>query len=218
MARTVPAVRAFLLVQLRLATGLSSEEYLATQGWLNASMLHCPRHPHGGCGFARHTAYPRSPQGTWVARYRCPKDHVTFSLLPDCLPSRFGGALAELEQVVMLQESIGTAAAADRLRSPEEPAAVTLFSAVRWVRQRTRLVHAGLRGVIGVLPDLFAGVEPTVTAARAHLGALFVLGRIREIAAAHLHALPPPLGFGPRPQQRGTRPAHLHHSTGPDPP
>lgn len=217
-ARTVAPVRAFLLVQLRLATVLSSEEYLATQGWRSASMSRCPRHPGGGCGFARHSAYPRSPQGAWVARYRCPKDHVTFSLLPDCLPSRFGGVLADLEQVVVLQEAGGTEAAANQLRSPEEPVAVTLVSAVRWVRRRTRSVHAGLRGVIGLLPDLFAGIEPTVTAARAHLGTVFVLGLLREIAAAHLHALPPPLGFGPRPQRRWAQPARFHHSTGPDPP
>lgn len=217
-ARTVAAVRALLLVQLRLATVLSSEQYIATREWRSASMSRCPRHPGGGCGFARHTAYPRSPLGAWVARYRCPQDHVTFSLLPDCLPSRFGGVLADLEQVIVLQEAGSAEAAANLLRSPEEPDAVTLVSAVRWVRRRSRLVHAGLRGVFGLLPQLFAGIEPTVTAARAHLGALFVLGLLREIAAAHLHALPPPLGFGPRPQRRGTRPARLHHSTGPDPP
>jgi hypothetical protein len=143
---------------------------------------------------------------------------VTFSLLPDCLPSRFSGTLSDLEQVVVLQETLGTETAANQLRSPEEPDAVTLVSAVRWVRRRSRLVHAGLRGVIGLLPDLFAGIEPTVTAVRAHLGALLVLGLVRGIAAAHLHTLPPPLGFGPRPERRWTRPAHLHHSTGPDPP
>ena len=113
---------------------------------------------------------------------------------------------------------MSTEAAANNLRPLEEPVAVTLISAVRWVRRRSRLVHAGLRGVIGLFPQLFAGIEPTVTAARAHLGTLFVLGLLREIAAAHLHALPPPLGFGPRPKRRWTRPAHLHHSTGPDPP
>ncbi len=153
-----------------------------------------------------------------VARYRCPEDRVTFSLLPDCLPSRFGGALLDLEQVVVLQEDIGTEAAANHLRPPEEPDAVTLICAVRWVRRRSRLVHAGLRGVIGLFPELLAGIEPTVTAVRVRLGVLLALGPLRRIAAAHLHALPPPLGFGPRPRCRWTRPRHLHHSTGTDPP
>ena len=91
-------------------------------------------------------------------------------------------------------------------------------SAVRWVHRRARLVHAGLRSIIGLLPEVLAGIEPTVTAVRLHLNLLPVLGLVREIAAAHLHALPPPLGFGPRPQRRWSRPEHLQQSMGPDPP
>src|SRR3990172_1182536 len=87
---------------------------------------------------------------------------------------------------------MSTEAAANNLRPLEEPVAVTLISAVRWVRRRSRLVHAGLRGVIGLFPQLFAGIEPTVTAARAHLGTLFVLGLLREIAAAPPPPLAPP--------------------------
>jgi hypothetical protein len=143
---------------------------------------------------------------------------VTFSLLPDCLPSRFGGTLSDLEQVVVLQEAIGTEAAANHLRSPEEPDAVTLVSAVRWVRRRSRLVHAGLRSLIGLFPELFVGIEPTVMAVRVRLGVLLALEPLRQIAASHLHALPSPLGFGPRPQRRWIRPGYRHHSTGPDPP
>jgi hypothetical protein len=217
-ARTVAAVRAIVLVQLRLATGLSSEEYIATQGWLGASLSRCPLHPAGGCGFARHTAYPRSPSGAWVARYRCPLAHCTFSLLPDCLPSRFVGTLPALEQVVAQSERLGVAAAGNQVRPAQAPDAVTLESAVRWVRRRARSVHAGLRCLVGLIPKIFTGIEPTVTALRLHLSALPVLGLLREIAAAHLHALPPPLGFGPRPQRRWIRPEHLHQSTGPDPP
>jgi len=205
-------------VQLRLATELSSDLYIATQGWLDASLSRCPLHPEGGCGFARHTAYSRSPPGAKVACWYCRKGHRIFSLLPDCLPSRFGGTLPEVEQVVAQREHLGVEAAANQLRPPEETDAITLESAVRWVHRRTQLVHAGLRSIIGLLPEVLAGIEPSVTAVRLHLNRLPVLGLVREIAAAHLHALPPPLGFGPRPQRRWTRPEHLQQSMGPDPP
>lgn len=217
-AHTVATVWALVLVQLRFATGLSSEDYIRTEAWLNARLDRCPRHPRGGCAFHRHTAYPRGPAGAMVPRWYCRTGHETFSLLPDCLPSRFSGTLPDLEQVVSLQEGVGTEAAANHLRPAQEPEAITLPSATRWVRRRARLVHAGLLALIGLIPALFTGVEPTVTAVRAHLSALPVLTLVREIAAAHLQALPPPLGFGPRPQRRGHRPGHFQHSMGPDPP
>jgi len=87
-------------VQLRFATGLTSEECVKQNGWLLATLQRCPRHPEGGCGFARHTPYARvEPPGTLIARYYCPKDHVTFSLLPDCLAARLSSTLAEVEKV-----------------------------------------------------------------------------------------------------------------------
>jgi hypothetical protein len=207
-----------VLVQLRFATGLSSEQYIATQGWRGARLDRCPLHPGGDCGFARHTTYSRSPSGAKVARWYCRKEHQTFSLLPDCLPSRLGGTLPEVEHVVAQREHLSVEEAANQLRPPEETDAITLESAIRWVHRRAQLVHAGLRSIFGLLPEVLAGIEPTVTAVRLHLNTLPVLGLVREIAAAHLHALPPPLGFGPRPQRRGTRPEHLQQSMGPDPP
>jgi len=214
----VPAVRAIVLVQLRLATEQSSEQYIAMQEWRTASLNHCPLCAKGGCGFARHGTYPRTPVGAKVARWYCPRWRITFSLLPDCLPSRFGGTLPELEHVVAQREHLGVEAAANQLRPPDETDAITLESAVRWVHRRAQSVHAGLRSIIGLLPEALAGIEPTVTAVRLHLNLLPVLGLVREIAAAHLHALPPPLGFGPRPQRRWIRPEHLQQSMGPDPP
>jgi hypothetical protein len=151
-------------VQLRLATELSSDLYIATQGWRDASLPRCPLHPEGGCGFARHTAYSRSPPGAKVACWYCRKGHRLFSLLPDCLPSRFGGSLPELEHVVAQREPRRRAAA--NLRPPQDTDAVTLESAVRWVHRRAQLVHAGLRSIIGLLPEVLVGVEPTVTAVR----------------------------------------------------
>jgi len=218
VARTVAPVRAVVLVQLRHATELTSEQYTATEGWRSASLPCCPEHPEGGCGFARHGTYSRSPSGTKIARWDCRKARRTFSLLPDCLPARFGGTLPDLEQVVAQREQLGVEAAANQLRPPDDHDAITLESAVRWVRRRAQLVHAGLRALIGLFPELFAGVQPSVTALREHMHALLALNLVREIAAAHLDVLPPPLGFGPRPQPRGVRAGHLQHSTGTDPP
>jgi hypothetical protein len=90
------------LVQLRHATSLTSEAYLAEHAWVKASLATCPRHPGGGCGFARHGTYPRkTPTGMRVTRDYCPTAHETFSLLPDCLASRFPSDLDDLERVAV---------------------------------------------------------------------------------------------------------------------
>jgi len=115
-------------VQLRHETPLTSEAYLAERAWEKASPPRCPRHPAGGCGFARHGTYPRKTlTGMRVARYYCPRAHETFSLLPDCLASRFPSDLDDLERVTIhVAASRSVEAAADVLR-PE----ITLPSAVR---------------------------------------------------------------------------------------
>jgi hypothetical protein len=41
---------------------------------------------------------------------------------------------------------------------------------------------------------------------------------LRFAAAVHLHVLPPPLGFGPRPARRWHRRPGVQHEAGPDPP
>jgi len=80
---------------------LTSEAYVAQCAWQRASLAGRPRHPGGGCGFARNGTYPRqTPAGMRIARYYCPTAHETFSLLPDCLASRFPGDLDDLERVV----------------------------------------------------------------------------------------------------------------------
>src|ERR1700687_5980458 len=92
-------------VQLRFATGLTSEEYVTRQGWLEASLRYGPVQPDGGCGFARHGTYERvHPPGTHIPRWYCPPGHCTFSLLPDHLAARFPGTLSEIEQVVATVE------------------------------------------------------------------------------------------------------------------
>lgn len=202
------------MVQLRLATELTSEEYVRQEAWRAATLPLCPKHPEGGCGFSRHGTYARKdPAGCRIARWYCRKGHCTFSLLPQFLAAKFPGELDEVEQVALAREQAGSIeAAAEQLR-PE----IEVPGGVRWVGRRSRLVTAALAAVLGLLPDL-AGCEPTVQSLRDRLRAAPVLVVLRSLADEHLHALPPPLGFGPRPlRRRRVRPAS-QQNPGPDPP
>jgi len=192
-------------VQLRFATGLTSEEYVKQRAWLNASLERCPLHSGGNCGFARHSAYERvEPPGACVARYYCPKGHVTFSLLPDCLAARLSSTLTEVEAVVAAVEISGGSreVVAARLR-PD----VQLQGALRWMRRRMAAVAVALVALKGLRPDLFAGRQPTLQDFRAALGVAQVLPCVRELARGQVSALPAPVGLGHR------RPAPV--STGP---
>ncbi len=202
-------------MQVRLTTGLTSEEYVSQKAWRFARLERCPFHPEGGCGFASHGTYARvSPPGCLIARWWCPTAHVTISLLPDCLCSRLTGSLAEVEAVVAVADAAPTREAASEVLRPD----IELPGALRWLRRRTRLVHAGLAAAIGLLPGLLAGCKPTVPSIRSALGAEMALVCLRDRAALHLGALPPPLGFGPRPLRRRPSPTALQQGTGPDPP
>lgn len=145
-----------------------------------------------------------------VARFYCPTAHETFSLLPDCLPSRFPGDLDDLERVVVqVATSRSVEAAADVLR-PE----IELPSAVRWIRRRLTAVRASLVVVAGVLG--VAVVEATLAAFRSAWHTERVLVTARTQAASQLSRLPPPLGFGPRLRRRPARAPGRQHAMGPD--
>jgi hypothetical protein len=189
-------------VQLRDANPLTSEAYLAQRAWRNASLDRCPRHSAGGCGFARHGTYPRqTPAGLRITRYYCPTAHETFSLLPDCLASRFPGPLDDLERVVAhVERTRSIEAAADVLR-PD----IVLPSAVPWVRRRLTLVRATLLAVVTLLPDL-CGSTARLAAVRLALDTDHMLVTLRGRAVTILPALPRPLGFAPPPHPRAGRP------------
>ena len=203
-------------VQLRFETGLTGADYVTREGWREARLTRCPLHVRGGCGFASHGTYERKrPAGTLIARWYCPEGHCTFSLLPDHLAARFPGTLAEIEQVVATVEAArSVAAAADALR----PDAVTLPSALRWVRRRLALVRPLLTGVVSLLPQWLLGCAARIDALRERLGGAPVLMRLRERLAVHLQALSRPLGF----RARGCDGAHggigFQQHMGPDPP
>jgi len=200
-------------VQLRDLSSLTSEAYVAESAWQKASLPHCPRHPKGRCGFARHGTYPRAmPAGMRITRYYCPAAHETFSLLPDCLASRFPGDLDDLERVVAQVEAAPSIEAAADVLRPDS----VLPSAVRWVRRRLTLVRATCLAVVTLLPDLFRG-DAHVAAVRAALGTDHALVLLRARATTLLAALPRPLGFGRHVSVRFARPRRRQHRMGADP-
>jgi len=202
-------------VQLRFATGHTGEDYVRLRAWREASLARCPRHPNGGCGFARHGTYRRkSPPGAHVPRWYCRKAHQTFSLLPDCLAARLPGALLEIETVVRtVEQAQSLEAAADRLRPDIE-----LPGAVRWTRRRVRAVHRALTALRGVLPEQFASCPLKLDAFAERLGVEVVLPELRAVAAEFLPQLPAPLGFRARARRGGERILGRQHPMGPDPP
>jgi hypothetical protein len=145
-----------------------------------------------------------------VVRYYCPTAHETFSLLPDCLASRFPSDLDDLERVVrQVATSRSVEAAADVLRPDIE-----LPSAVRWIRRRLTAVRASLVLVAGLLGVAIG--DATLAAFRAAWDTERVLATVRTHAASQLPRLPPPLGFGPRARRRPARVTRRQHAMGPD--
>lgn len=198
-------------VQLRFTTSLTSAEYVSQQAWQRASLDRCPFHPAGGCGVRRHGTYSRAhPPGTKVARWYCRRAQRTVSLLPDCLAAKLPGALAEAEQVVAAAEGAATVeSAADELRPDVE-----LPGALRWIRRRRARVYAGLVALRTLMPVELGDCSPTVGSFRDTLDEVPVLPLLRAVGAAHLHVLPPPLGFGPRRGVAVSKTASLQHRAG----
>ena len=211
-------MRASGRLQLRYATALTSEEYVRQKSWQQASLEQCPLHRRGGCGFARHGTYPRvKPAGTLIARWYCPTGHTSFSLLPDCLASRLGGSLDDVEDVVATVEEKVAAGASIEAAAEEIRPDIELASALRWVRRRRGPVRVVLLALVTLMPGRL-GSEPRVGAVREALGSRQVLMGLREIGSGHLAFLAPPVGFGPRHQRRRRRRRRTQHETGPDPP
>lgn len=185
------------------------------QAWRRATLRRCPLHTTGGCGFARHGTYQRlSPPGIRIARWYCPRDHCTFSLLPDCLAARLSGTLAEVEVVVRaVEQARSLEAACSNLRLDIE-----LPGALRWVRRRVQAIHASLNTLKGLMPERFGGCEPRLYSFADHLGITGVLPVLRQIAAPFLLQLPAPLGFRPRSMRAGKPACRFQHAMGPDPP
>ena len=203
-------------VQLRFPTGLSSDDYIRTQAWTNASLTRCPLHPYQDCGMHRHGTYERKgPAGAKVTRYYCRKGQTTFSLLPDCLAARLPDTLDEVQQVIVAVE-VGPSI--EQVAAKHRPVTVSLPSAVRWVRRRLNAVRAVLMALIGLLPGRFAGCQPTIKDFTRALGTPSVLVALRGLAPDQLALLATPVGFRPAKQHEQRVHRVAQHAMGPDPP
>ena len=202
-------------MQLRFATNISVEQYIEQEAWKDAELNQCPLHPEGGCKIARHGTYSRKfPDGVKIARWYCPDGRTTFGLLQDCLSSRLPGTLIEVETVInQIESSPSQETAADNIR-PD----IGLPGILRWMRHRLFLIRASLILLIDLLPLLSNNSQVNLSSLRSVLGVEFVLPHLRELAASHLDILPPPLGFGPRPQKKYRGKSRFQQQTGPDPP
>ena len=111
-----------------------------------------------------------------IPRWHCPDAHKTWSLLARCFAARLPGTLDELEAAALAAETEPSLrAAAERARPGH---AVTEAANRRWLKGRRDLTAACLVTVITLLPELFAGCEPSVTALRACLGTARLIFRI----------------------------------------
>ena len=207
-------------VQLRYPTELTFEEYVTTEGWRQASLEACPMCSPGQCRLERHGTYVRKiPTPARVTRFYCPDTGTTFGLLPDFYASRMPGTLPAMEEAVArAEEAPSVQAAANELRPADAEDAVTLPTAMRWVRLRLDVVHSTLATALGLMPALFDGCAITVRSFRAALGTSSVLVALRGICKCYLHKLLAPLGLSPPPVSRGRRRKHHQQSSGPDPP
>lgn len=200
-------------MQLRQATGLTSEQYVIQEAWRQASLDSCPFHPKG-CDLSRHGTYERvEPPGMRVARLYCRQARTTISLLPDCMAARLTGSLDEAEQVVATVEGARSVEAAAAVVRPD----IELPGACRWVRRRLVGVRAALMALITLMPGQL-GPRARVTAIRQLLSTERALVALREIGAAQLQNLSRPIGFRRPGGGRAERENHLQHETGPDPP
>ena len=191
-------------VQIRYKTDLSAEAYVITQGWRDAILASCPRHPGGGCSFARHGSYGRkTPAGIRVARFYCRDSHTTFGLLPDFLAARMPGTLCEIEAAAAAAATSESLAAAARRMRPGRH--IDPGGARRRVRFRVECVRRFLTIVIGLFPDRFAGLPPEVGPFRMRLATETVLTDLRGQCAGHLHALHSPVGFRPLERRAGSQ-------------
>lgn len=179
-------------MQIRWRIGCTSAEYVTGELWNQATLTQCPIHPDGGCGFRRHSSYPRvRPKGAWVARYYCRVAHQTFSMLPDCLASHLSSTLADVEQVARMALEVGVPKAAEQLR-PD----VGMQGGERWVRRRLYPVLAMLVTLQGIYPEALGSCRPhEVGSYSLVLGTVNVLPALRRFAEPQLRSLPKPVGF-----------------------
>lgn len=191
-------------MQILERKAVAADAYVAQRQWESTVLCSCPFHPEGGCGLERLGSYPRvQPAGARVARFWCPRERASVSVLPAFLAARLVGTLDEVEAVVDTVSASGSMAkAAEAVHPADAPRPLSYEAALASVRRRARAVRAALLAAITLLPAHFAGLVPTLTAFRERLGALRVLVTLRTLAEPIIGALPAPLGVRHRSSRR----------------
>ena len=130
-----------------------------------------------------------------------------------------GGTLAQAEAVVRTLEEAGEDRPRWRALHPAERYA---GQAVRWVRRRVRGVRQVLSTLPTLLPERYAGTEPSLAGFAARVGPEaaegHLLEHLRTAAERHLGELPAPVGFrAPRAENAGRGPParSQHEAEGP---
>jgi hypothetical protein len=204
------------VMQLRLRTNLTSEEYANQQAWQGAMLDGCPLHPKGGCTIRRHGSYSRKePVGARIARFYCRMGQTTFSLLPDFAAARLSAELAEVEHAVDVAGAAPTLASAARDLRPELN---DERSAVRWLRRRVQAIRSALTALVTSVPELF-GTAACLGAVRERLGlqGSGLLVQLRAVGESMLPLLRSPLGFFHRSRACPDDAREPQHKLGPDP-
>jgi hypothetical protein len=94
---------------------------------------------------------------------------------------------------------------------------VGLAGVLRWARRRLFLIRATLMLLTKLLPVL-QDCRLSISSFKAAFGVEYVLPALRMYAGPYLYILPPPVGFGPRPQRKKDKKSPFQHKTGTDPP
>lgn len=154
-----------------------------------------------------------------IARWYCPTARATVSLLPDFLASRMPGTLDAIEEVVVAAEpSESLEQAAQQVRPAEAEDAVSLPSALRWLRRRMTAVKQLLLAAAGIVPHRVADATQKMSSFRQQLGTRRVLFTLRELLERWLHKLALPLGLVPPRGDTPIRRPAFQQSMGPAPP
>lgn len=192
-------------MQILDRNALTAEAYVAQRQWERIVLCSCPFHPEGGCGLERLGSYRRvRPAGARVARFWCPLERASVSVLPAFLAARLMGTLDEVEAAVDAVSARGSVArAVEVVHPPDAPTPLGYEAAIASVRRRVRAVHAVLLAAITLLPARFAGLLPTLSAFRERLGVSRVLVTLRTLAEPIVSALAVPLGVHRRWTARG---------------
>ena len=131
-----------------------------------------------------------------MARYWCPREGASISVLPAFLAARMRGTLDAVEAAVHAVEQTGSlTAAVEQVHPADAPRAIGSVCARRSIGRRLCAVRAALLAVVTLMPERLTGIAPTITALRQALGVERVLVTVRAIIEPHLGALPTPLGF-----------------------